>query len=254
MNSLVSVIITTYNSAGEIRRCLNSIINQSYKNLEILVCDDGSTDNTKRIVFEVLSEHSKWQWLENPSNFGGPAKGRNLGITHSTGAFIAFCDADDEWKDNKIETQIEYLGKTGFDFCGTNCQNVGASDFKKYTGQLSLNDQIRRNRIPLSSLLLSRSCLSADSTFSELYDYRGVEDYDFTLRRLMNGYKGGVIENDLTIYHFLDDSLSHKSIVVNEKRRAIVLKNLNINSITSSVYRWFIFFLLIIRSKIWNLT
>ena len=253
MPELVSVIITTYNSAKEIERCLLSVLNQSYSNIEILVCDDASTDETEQIVKDTLKGFLKWEWIQNKANFGGPAKGRNVGLVHSRGDFIAFCDADDEWRNKKIEAQIEFIRVTGFDFCGTNCQNVGAADFKKYKGQLSLNDQIRRNRIPLSSLFLSRNCLSIDGNFSELYDYRGVEDYDFTLRTLVNGYKGGVIENDLTIYHFLDDSLSHKSIAINERRRAIVLKNLKIGTFNSSVYRWFIYILLIIRVKVWSL-
>jgi glycosyltransferase involved in cell wall biosynthesis len=105
---LISVVITTYNCEKYIEETLNSAINQLYKNLEIIVVDDGSTDNTKDVI-------SKYQHIDQRISFyiiehaGRPSVPRNYGIQKAKGEFIAFLDGDDIWIANKIETQIKKL-------------------------------------------------------------------------------------------------------------------------------------------------
>ena len=105
---LVSVIIPTYNRANLIGISLNSVISQSYKNIEIIVVDDGSTDNTEKAVKAI--EDSKIRYIRHLKNLGGNAA-RNTAIDAAVGEYIAFLDSDDAWVANKLELQIISLQK-----------------------------------------------------------------------------------------------------------------------------------------------
>ena len=102
MNSLVSVIIPTFNGEKFIVEAIESVLDQSYKNFEILVVDDGSTDNTISVL---KTFKGKVQILQKPN--GGPASARNLGIRHSKGDFIALLDHDDFWLQDKLILQMQ---------------------------------------------------------------------------------------------------------------------------------------------------
>jgi len=99
---LVSVVIASYNSAFFIRDCLNAIISQTYKNIEIVVVDDGSVDNTVEII---RTEYESKVRLIAQTN-QKVASARHNGILHCTGPYIAFCDHDDLWLPDKIEKQV----------------------------------------------------------------------------------------------------------------------------------------------------
>jgi len=101
--SLVSVIIPTYNREKCIRRAIESVLDQTYQNVELIVVDDGSTDNTKEIL-EPFIKSGKIKYFYQPNR--GPATARNLGIKNSKGEFIALLDSDDEWLPEKLEKQI----------------------------------------------------------------------------------------------------------------------------------------------------
>ena len=90
----------TYNRASELRRCLNSLVIQSFQEFEVLVCDDGSTDNSSRVAnsfSDILDVHYHYE-----SNFGGPARPRNVGIKLARSPYIAFLDSDDWWTKDKL--------------------------------------------------------------------------------------------------------------------------------------------------------
>jgi glycosyltransferase involved in cell wall biosynthesis len=105
---VVSVIIPTYNRADLICHTLDSAINQSYKNLEIIVIDDGSTDNTEEVVKDIGDERIRY--IRHPSNLGGSIA-RNTGIEAATGEYIAFLDSDDLWAPEKIQLQLASIQK-----------------------------------------------------------------------------------------------------------------------------------------------
>jgi glycosyltransferase involved in cell wall biosynthesis len=100
---LVSVIIPTYNCAKYIETTINSVLNQNYDNLEIIVVDDGSTDNTKNIISSITDDRLIYYFIKNS---GGPAKPRNLGLMNCKGDYIAFLDSDDKWRNDKVMKQI----------------------------------------------------------------------------------------------------------------------------------------------------
>lgn len=95
-----SVVIPLYNKAEYIRRTLKSVLAQSYRNFEVIVVDDGSTDNSLKVVRQITSD--KVRVIEQKNQ--GTAVARNTGIAHSEGEYIAFLDADDEWKNDYLET------------------------------------------------------------------------------------------------------------------------------------------------------
>ncbi len=103
MNALVSVIIPTYNRESTIEKSLQSVMNQTYKNIEIIVIDDGSTDNTENIVKDIQDERILYIKQENK----GVSRARNTGILNSKGEYIAFQDSDDIWHANKLEVQMK---------------------------------------------------------------------------------------------------------------------------------------------------
>lgn len=104
MNSLVSVIIPTYNRAHYIREAVESVLAQSYKNFEIIVVDDGSTDGTEEVLHP-YRDSIRYFYQENQ----GASAARNLGIKNARGKYIAFLDSDDFWLPEMLEVQVGYL-------------------------------------------------------------------------------------------------------------------------------------------------
>lgn len=115
---LISIILPIYNAEKYIERALKSLINQNYKNIEILCIDDGSKDNSYNIIKEFKDERIKLFRQEN----SGPAKARNVGLSNSKGEYIMFCDADDWYGTNMCELMLETIIKQNVDFviCGCN--------------------------------------------------------------------------------------------------------------------------------------
>lgn len=114
---LVSIIMPTYNSAKYIGDSIQSVFDQTYKNIELIIIDDCSTDNTEEIVENKnKNDYIKYYKLEKNS---GAAFSRNLGVEKAKGSFIAFIDSDDLWKENKLEKQINYMIKNKIYFSCT---------------------------------------------------------------------------------------------------------------------------------------
>ena len=120
MNPLVSIIMPTYNRAEYIMEALNSIKRQTFKDYEIIVVDDGSTDNTKEIA--AACEGIRYICLDH----GGIARARNTAVKAAKGKWIAFLDSDDLWKEDKLQKQVDYV-RTHPD-----CRIV-YTDFKNFT-------------------------------------------------------------------------------------------------------------------------
>jgi len=105
---LVSVIIPTFNRADLIEYSIISVLNQTYQNFEIIIIDDGSTDNTREVVHSIKDKRIKYIYYKH---VGLPASARNKGIMIARGEFIAFLDSDDIWLPKKLEMQIKTFNK-----------------------------------------------------------------------------------------------------------------------------------------------
>lgn len=117
---LVSIIIPTYNRALYIMECINSVLQQTYKNIEVIVVDDGSNDNTHELIKTISDPRLHYIY----QNHSGRSIARNLAILRSKGKFIAFLDSDDMYLPNKVELQVNYLQShpgTGMVYTSAHC-------------------------------------------------------------------------------------------------------------------------------------
>jgi len=130
MNSLIpdiSVIIPTYNRDEFVTKAVDSVLSQSYTSYELIVVDDGSTDNTREVLKPYMDRIS-YIYQEN----AGVSAARNAGIMAASGRWIAFLDSDDTWMPDKLARQIQCLGNQGVKVCFTN--------YKLSTDQDSVQD------------------------------------------------------------------------------------------------------------------
>ncbi len=110
MNSpLVSIIVPSYNASQYLPEMIDSVINQTYRNWEMLIVDDGSTDNTLSIAQGFAAKDPRIKVFPLGYNSGGPAKPRNYAMQIAEGSYLAFLDADDLWLPQKLEKQVEFL-------------------------------------------------------------------------------------------------------------------------------------------------
>ena len=117
MNKIVSVIMPSFNTGRFIKEAINSVINQTYTNWELIIVDDCSNDDTNEIINSF--EDSRIKYLKNDTNMGA-AICRNRALKEAKGKWIAFLDSDDLWKKDKLEKQIGFMEKGGYDFSYTN--------------------------------------------------------------------------------------------------------------------------------------
>lgn len=117
MQDLVSIIMPSYNTANYISKSINSVMNQSYKNWELIIVDDCSTDSTDEIVKKFLKD-KRIRYFKNDKN-SGAAISRNKALREAKGRWIAFLDSDDLWVPEKLEKQINFMEKNNYSFTYT---------------------------------------------------------------------------------------------------------------------------------------
>ena len=116
---LVSVIMPVYNSEKTISRSIESILSQTYSNIELLITDDCSNDKSISIIKKYKLGDNRIRLFSLNTN-SGAGVARNNSIKNSKGRYIAFCDSDDVWLENKLEIQIQFLKKSGQAFTFSN--------------------------------------------------------------------------------------------------------------------------------------
>ncbi|MBZ9786723.1 glycosyltransferase [Psychroflexus sp. CAK57W] len=115
MEKLVSIITPAYNCSNFIPRTIESVLNQTYQNWEMIIVDDCSKDNTIEILENYSKSDNRIKFYKNESNLGS-AFSRNRAMDYSKGNYIAFLDSDDSWLPEKLNTQISFMEKTGAKF------------------------------------------------------------------------------------------------------------------------------------------
>lgn len=128
IDNLVSVIIPTFNRRDTIGRSIRSVLNQTYKKIELIIVDDASTDDTELVVNAIKDDRVHYYKLNRRQ---GACVARNVGIENATGEFIAFQDSDDEWLNNKLEVQLDTLVKTGADIVSCHMEKHDVDDKRK---------------------------------------------------------------------------------------------------------------------------
>ena len=142
MNSLVSIIVPCYNSSKFICECIDSVLDQSYSNWEMLIVDDCSTDNSRDLILKYSKNNKKIKTFFLEQNVG-PAEARNIAISNSKGKYIAFLDSDDVWRNNKLERQIHFMNNNKISFSFTSYQPISENGKKKYSVI-----KVPKNRLP----------------------------------------------------------------------------------------------------------
>lgn len=121
MNDLVSVIMPSYNTDKFIKQSIESVIDQTYKNWELIIVDDCSTDNTDNVVASISDD--RIIYLKNKVN-SGAAVSRNRALREAKGRWIAFLDSDDLWSSDKLEKQIKFMEDNDYHFSYTNYEEI----------------------------------------------------------------------------------------------------------------------------------
>ncbi len=203
-NPLVSVVISCFNYGRYIEECVESVLNQSFKNFEIIIIDDGSTDNSESIINKYKKHETiRCFWQHNR----GQANAKNRGIFESKGEFIAFLDADDVWLSNKLEKQLILFKdvKVGVvystaRFLNTNGEELflksGKGYFKPrrgFVGEYLIFD----NFIYFSSSIVRKECFANVGYFDEQIKM-GI-DWDLWLR-ISKYYKFDYVDDPLIYY------------------------------------------------------
>ena len=197
------LLIQTYNRANDLDRCLKSLQNQTYKKFEVLVCDDGSTDNTEEIVEKYKSVLTV-QYIKD-ENFGGPARPRNNGIKKANGNVVAFLDSDDWWYPNKLEVSV--INLENYDLVYHNLDkyySVNKSKGRIYGrelyGDIAKDLLVNNNGIPNSSVVIRISIVDVIGFISEDKNLIAVEDSDYWLRATFVTNKFKFIDESLGAY------------------------------------------------------
>lgn len=183
----VSIILPTFNRANLIIKAIESVLNQTYQNFELIIVDNFSTDNTLEIVNSFNEKRIKYFKYRNN---GIIAKSRNYGIEKSQGKYIAFLDSDDWWKRNKLEISMIYLEK-GYDFTYHDLSisyvskktliknNIHSWQIKSPSVE---NFMKNGNPIATSSVVIKKKLMNKIDGFSEDFKLIGAEDFDAWLR------------------------------------------------------------------------
>jgi len=207
IKDLVSVIIPTYNRAHLIKRSIMSVLNQTYSNLELIIVDDGSTDNTEEVVKSI--DDNRVIYIKQSNQ--GACTARNNGINHAKGEFIAFQDSDDAWHEDKLEKQIKCLKETGADLVVCKVQ-VTNNDITEIVGkEFHKEGFLAKDELPY--LIGTQTfCGKTVIFFDEQFDINMPRYQDFEiLLRIHKKYKIYCLNNTLVDYYLQNDSITKKT-------------------------------------------
>lgn len=209
---LVSVIIPVFNRFNEVVQAVNSVINQTYKKIEIIVVDDGSTDGiTEDRLLKRLNNYPI-KFIKLSKNYG-VSKARNVGIKRASGSWIAFLDSDDIWDSIKLEKELSFLERnrefkivqTRERWFNKNREIPVFKPFEKVEGDI-FNLSLARCMISISSVIIAKELFDEVGLFDE--EMAACEDYDLWLRITANYRVGLIDERLMTRYGGRDDQLS----------------------------------------------
>jgi lipopolysaccharide biosynthesis glycosyltransferase len=209
----VSVIIPTYNRADMITESVKSVLNQTYADFELLVVDDGSTDDTKQVVESIRDERIRY--IAMPEN-GGAGAARNEGIRQAKYDYIAFQDSDDYWLPEKLEKQMKLLAQhpeAGLVYCAYECRLSNGAVQIVPSREILMNEKsghiyeymLERNTIGAPTVLMRRECLEKTGIFNEKLS--ALEDWELFLR-ISKEYEIAYLDEALVKVHPQNDGVS----------------------------------------------
>jgi len=211
----ISVVIPTYNSENFIAKTLETLYSQTYNNYEVIVSDDGSTDNTVGVVRSLFLQNSSRKKALLINKHEGPGAARNKGIEVASQDWVSFLDSDDLWNHDKLERVVGYILKNdGIDLV---CHSLIAIEGSKETlmnPSKYFNNKIdpflsiyRENCLYTSALTIKKSILYQAGLFDNKLP--SAQDYDLWLRLgMINNIKMGFIEDSLATHIIREGNIS----------------------------------------------
>lgn len=244
---LVSVVIPVHNADRFFGETFASVRNQRYENWECIAVDNGSTDRSLEIMRACARDDGRLRVVGLERNSGGPSRPRNIGIREARGEYVAFLDADDLWRPEKLSLQLRFMIDNGLDFSSTNHALLFSSSKRLkilkhkmqdfivnklfYKKTYDMNDIIFFNRIYTSTVIMKNN-MSKKYYFDEDILLNSKEDIYLWLNMLNDGCKYMFLNKKMTIYRMMENSLSRENILsdrvkllyvvsrfINEKRR-----------------------------------
>jgi glycosyltransferase involved in cell wall biosynthesis len=248
LDEKVSVIIPSYNSAKFLPETLKSVFDQTYKNIEIILIDDGSTDETLSVI-RPYKNMLKYVFIENS---GGPAKPRNIGVSMAASAYISSLDSDDRFYPSKIEHSLRLLNERPeiglvFNNFEKKCPNKEMATklhirkdsiiWKLALHEVYENSYIipkekafvgllQNNFIGTSGVVTRKKVLTKIGGFDENVTTGGLEDRDMWLR-ISKNYDIGYIDKVLHAYEIRKNSVSRRSLAAAKAKIEVIKKYLN---------------------------
>ena len=232
--NLVSVIIPTYNREKTIIKCIDSVLKQTYKNIEVIVVDDCSSDNTEKIVKSTYGTKVKYLKLKKNS---GACIARNKGIDISKGEYIAFQDSDDVWHEDKLEKQLNIMIEQNADisFCNFNKYSTKSSSYKELPilqeGFISYEKLLEKSVVSTQCIVAKSCCfkkIKFDSNMPRLQDWDVILQLskEFSVYHINEGLVDMYVQDDSISSHPEKGLIAIKYII--EKNKEAIYKNKNI--------------------------
>lgn len=230
---MVSVIIPTYNRENTIKESINSVLNQTYKDIELIVVDDGSSDGTIDVVRSIKDSRLKYIQQENQ----GACVARNNGISIAAGEYIAFQDSDDAWSEDKLEKQVPILEnnpEVDIVCCKTECTRSNGTFFTSLTNKPE--GFVEPYGISTQTLLVRREVFS-DTKFDPLVTR--YQDLDFLLVASEKHHRIYLVPEYLVIRNHQDNSISNHPERIYEMANYFKVKHAKIMNDKSNFLSYF---------------
>ncbi|EIJ2221255.1 TPA: glycosyltransferase family 2 protein [Vibrio cholerae] len=234
MKELVSVIMPAYNSSLTIKDSIKSVIVQSYKNIELIIVDDCSEDNTVEIIQSFSTLDPRIKLIRNMINLG-VAKSRNKAIADARGEYVAFLDSDDIWCENKLKFHLKEMKKYK---CNLSCSSYytfsgikeNIISVRKVKENITYQDLLKSNQVGCSTVI-------CDMRFLNQLEFKSIghEDYELWLNITKSGLSFLGVQEPLSYYRVSSDSLSSNKFKMILKQWNIYRKYQDI-SLLKSVY------------------
>lgn len=233
MESLISIVIPVYNASKFLAKTLDSAINQTYKNIEILLIDDCSKDNSLEIMLDYERKDSRIKVLTSEKNQGVAAV-RNRGIQAANGDYIALLDSDDIWIETKLEKQIKALKENNADisycsYCFINENDKSVMHPFVVPSDITYQKMLYCNYIGCSTVL-AKASLFKEHPFKKRFYH---EDYVLWMELLRIPVKAIGIKEVLVNYRMMSGSRSYNKVNAAKKRWDIYRNAFGMNSVHS---------------------
>ena len=209
----VSIITPVYNSEKFLIDTIESVINQTYSNWELLLVDDCSTDKSIQIIKDYARKDNRIKYFSTKEN-SGAAIARNIALENSSGRFIAYLDADDLWKKEKLEKQIEFMINNNYAFTCTDYEKINEKgDFLKKVNlpEVINYEMFLRNTIIQTVGVMVDTKLTGKDILNML-DYRRRQDAITWSKLLKKGFECYEVPEYLSYYRVVNNSLSSNKL------------------------------------------